>query len=90
MHFPVSAAVYILCFATSLACAIMLGRSYLRWRASLLFWSSVCFVLLAANNLVMVLDMLIISQADLQLPRLVVSLAAIGTLLFGFIWNGED
>jgi hypothetical protein len=90
VHFELPAAVYVLCFATSLVCAIMLGRSYRRSRASLLFWSSVCFVLLAINNLVMVFDMLVIASVDLQLPRLVVSLAAVGTLLFGFIWNGED
>jgi hypothetical protein len=90
VHFQLPALVYLLCFATSLVCAIMLGRSYLRSRASLLFWSSVCFALLAINNLVMVLDMLVIASVDLQWPRLVVSLAAISTLLFGFIWSGED
>ncbi len=90
MDIQLPALVYLLCFATSLVCAVMLGRSYMQSRASLLFWSSACFVLLAVNNLVMVLDMLVIASVDLQLPRLVVSVAAIGTLLFGFIWNGED
>lgn len=84
------AAVYLLCFATSLVCALMLGRSYLRSNASLLFWSSICFVLLALNNLVMVIDILVVPAIDLQVPRLLLSLAAVATLLFGFIWNGED
>ncbi|RYD43422.1 MAG: hypothetical protein EOP83_31830 [Verrucomicrobiaceae bacterium] len=89
MTFP--AAVYILCFVTSLGCAVMLGRSYLRSRVGLLFWSAACFILLSLNNLVIVFDMLVIGPTiDLQLPRLFISLAAVSTLLFGFIWNGED
>ncbi|KKC25752.1 DUF5985 family protein [Sphingomonas sp. SRS2] len=84
------AAVYLLCFATSALCAIMLGGSYRRSGASLLFWSSCCFVLLAMGNLVLVFDLLVIQSVDLRIPRILLSLAAISTLLFGFIWNGED
>lgn len=84
------AAVYLLCFATSALCAVMLGVNYRRSGASLLFWSASCFVLLALSNLVMVFDLLVIQWADLQLPRTLLSLAAVSTLLLGFIWNGED
>lgn len=85
------AAVYLLCFATSTLCAVMLGRSYRRSRPPLLFWSSICFALLALNNLLVVADLLVFpASIDLRVPRLLVSLAAIATLLFGFIWNGED
>ncbi|RYD82372.1 MAG: hypothetical protein EOP61_42125 [Sphingomonadales bacterium] len=87
-HLP--AAVYLLCLAASLVCAVMLGRSYRRSRASLLFWSATCFGLLALNNLLLVIDLLVIESIDFQIPRLLVSLAAVSTLLFGFIWNGED
>ena len=87
-HFP--AAVYLLCFATSLVCAVMLGRSYRRSFAPLLFWSAICFGLLAINNLLLVIDLLVVETIDLQIPRLLLSLAAVSTLLFGFIWNGED
>jgi len=91
MGFHIAAAVYLLCFATSLVCAAMLGRSYRRSAAKLLFWSSACFGLLALGNLVMVLDLLVIGDTiDLQIPRLLLNLAAVSTLLFGFIWNGED
>lgn len=83
-------AVYLLCFATSSLCAVMLGRSYRRSGANLLLWSSACFVLLALNNLIVVFDLLVIQSVDLQLPRTLLSLAAVSTLLFGFIWNGED
>ena len=81
------AAVYILCFLTSAACAWLLGRSYQKSRAPLLLWSSVCFVFLALNNLVLVLDLLVLPTLDLRLLRLVLALAASCSLLFGFIWK---
>ena len=84
------AIVYMLCFITSSGCALLLGRSYRQTRARLLFWSSLCFLLLAANNLVLVLDLLVIPESDLRLGRLLLSLAAVATLLFGFIWDMEE
>ena len=51
------ALVYILCFLTSAACAWLLGRSYGRSGVRLLFWSCISFLFLAANNLVLVLDL---------------------------------
>lgn len=82
-------AVYLLCFLTSTICAVMLGRSFHRTHASLLFWSAVCFMLLALQNLVLVLDLIVLTTVDLAVPRGLLSLAAVATLLFGFIWNGE-
>ena len=82
-------AVYTLCFLTSSACAWLLARSYGRSGARLLLWSCLCFVLLAANNLVLVFDMLVLPAIDLRLPRLVLSLAAASVLLFGFVWDLE-
>jgi len=76
--------VYVLCFLTSAACAWLLGRSYARTGARILLWSSICFAFLAANNLVLVLDL------DLRLGRLVLALMAVGALLWGFIWDQEQ
>jgi hypothetical protein len=83
-------AVYVLCFLTSSACAFLLGRSYRRTRARLLLWSSLCFLFLALNNLVLVLDLLILPQFDLSLLRLLLGLAGISVLLFGFVWDLEE
>ena len=83
-------AVYLLCFATSSACAYLLARSYKRTAARLLLWSALCFVLLAANNALVVLDLLVIQSVDFRYWRLWTSLAAVGVLLFGFIWDLED
>jgi hypothetical protein len=85
-------AVYILCFLTSAACAWLLGRSYLKSRTPLLLWSSVCFVFLALNNLVLVFDLVVWPdpQVDLRLPRLLLALAASCSLLFGFVCKIEE
>lgn len=83
-------AVYLLCLAASAICAVLLARSYLRTRARLLLWSSLCFTFLALNNLIVVFDILVFpTQVDLSLWRLAASLVAVGILLFGFIWESE-
>ncbi len=83
------ATVYLLCFATSAACAILLARSYFSSRARLLLWSSICFLFLAANNLVVVVDMLLIPDISFRLLRLALALCAVAVLLFGFVWDVE-
>ena len=83
-------AVYLLCFATSSACAILLARSYARTRARLLLWSAMCFVLLAGNNLLVIVDLLVLPDVNLTVVRLGFSVAALAVLLFGFIWDLED
>lgn len=87
-----AAIVYILCFMTSAACAWLLGRSYSRSGIRLLFWSSVSFLFLAGNNLLLVLDLVVWPQpnvVDLRIPRLLLALAAGASLIWGFIWDLE-
>jgi hypothetical protein len=85
----IEVAVYLLCFATSVLCAGLLVRSYLRTRTSLLFWSALCFVLLSLNSFIVVLDMLVLRDIDLTPWRHAASLAAICVLLYGFVWRLE-
>ena len=82
--------VYTLCFLTSATCAVLLGRTFLRSRARMLFWSAACFTLLAAVNLLVVFDLVIFPTRDFRSARLWISLAAIAVLLFGFIWDQDD
>lgn len=84
------ALVYILCFLTSSACAWLLGRSYARSRTRLLLWSSACFVLLAANNLMLVVDLLVFPDVNLRISRLLLALAAVSVLIYGFVWDLEE
>lgn len=83
------ALVYTLCFGTSALCAYLLGRSFRRARSRMLFWSAMCFALLAVVNFAVVLDMLVFPGVNLRPFRLWVSLVAVAVLLFGFIWD-ED
>lgn len=84
------ATVYILCFLTSTACAWLLARNYRRSGARLLLWSSICFVFLASNNLVLTLDLVLFPGIDLRPARLLLALAAVIALIWGFIWEVEE
>lgn len=87
----VPTAVYVLCFLTSSVCAFLLTRSYLLGRARLLLWSAIAFVLLALNNLLVVIDLVVVPDLpSMELPRLFASLGAVMVMLFGFIWDLED
>jgi cytochrome b subunit of formate dehydrogenase len=82
--------VYSLCFATSALCAYLLGRSFFRARSRLLFWSAICFALLALVNGIVILDMEVIPQFDFRPHRLWITLLAVSVLLFGFIWDEDN
>ena len=82
--------VFTLCFLTSSACAWLLARNYRRTGARLLLWSALCFALLAVNNFVVIIDLLVLPDFDFRIARLLFALAAVGVLLFGFIWDLEE
>jgi hypothetical protein len=84
------AVVYLLCFLTSATCSALLLRGYARAGGGLLFWSGLCFGLLAVNNLVVILDLLVIRSLDLNLFRLAASFSAVCVLMFGLIWRGDE
>ena len=81
--------VYLLCVVTSLLCAYLLARAYRRGRTKLLIWSALCFGLLAVNNLVLAVDVLLLPTIDLTVVRVATSLAAVAVLLYGFIWEAR-
>lgn len=79
--------VYLLCLVTSAVCAWLLARHYSRSRMRLLLWASLCFMFLALNNLMVVVDLMVITSVDLSVVRLFCSLGAVLVLLYGFIWE---
>ena len=82
--------IYSLCALTSLACCVLLWRGYSRTRMRLLFWSALCFALQTVNNALLVLDKVILpTEVDLRLPRLLMAFAAACVLLYGLIWDEE-
>jgi uncharacterized membrane protein len=84
---PLEGIIYLLCVATSLLCAYLLLRAYRRSRMRLLIWSSICFWLLALNNLLLAVDILLLPENDLSLIRTFTGLLAVSVLLIGFIWE---
>lgn len=79
--------VYALCTLTSILCAALLIRSWRRSRAPILLWSSVCFVGLVANNVLLLVDLALVSWIDLSLARTLSALVAVGLLVVGLIWE---
>ena len=83
--------VYLLCFATSAACAYLLARSFRKARSRMLFWSALRFALLALVNLAVIFDLVIYPEdIDLRSLRLWLTLLAVTVLLFGFIWDEDS
>jgi hypothetical protein len=80
-----AAAVYLLCLATSVVCALLVARAWRRTGSRLLLWTAVSFAFLALNNLLVVADMVVFPGIDFWLWRQVAAGAALTVLLYGFI-----
>ena len=81
--------VYILCTATSLVCTLLLARAYTRTHARLLYWSALCFAGLTATNLLVFLDLTVFLQVDLLPIRNGMTLASLGALIYGIIFESS-
>ena len=81
--------VYVLCAVTSLACALLLARAYRANRSTLLLSSTVCFVGLFINNVLLVIDFLSKDHVDLLLARDLTNVASVSVLLVGLILRRE-
>jgi hypothetical protein len=81
--------VYALCATTCLACALLLGRAYVRSRQRLLFWSTICFSALFINNLLTFIDLIVVPDIDLRALRSLFGITGVGALAFGLIWEAR-
>jgi hypothetical protein len=81
----IAEAIYLLCAATSLLAAVLLLRQYGRSRTPLLFWSSVGFVALALNNVLVYVDLVLVPSRDLAVVRTLAGTAGILSMLYGLI-----
>jgi hypothetical protein len=82
-------AVYILCFLTSLACAVLLLRGYRQSGVRLLLWSGLCFVGLALNNCLLFVDLMVVPDLDLSLIRILPAFVGLLLLVYGLVWEAE-
>jgi hypothetical protein len=83
-------AIYLLCAVTSLICLVLLARGYARTGVRLLLWSSICFVGLALNNLLLFIDLVVLpEEVSLVFWRQMTTLASLSVLLYGFIWEAD-
>jgi hypothetical protein len=80
-------AAYAIGVLTSIFCALLLIRSYRRQPTPLLLWSSLCFVGLAVNNVLLFTDLFVLPEVSLELVRTLTALVSLVLLLVGLIWE---
>ena len=83
-------AIYVLCAATSLVCAVLLLRGWSRSRARLLLWSGLCFAGLVLNNVLLVIDVGAVPDTDFPVLRVLPALAGVALLLYGLVWESRS
>lgn len=81
------AAIFGLCAVTSLVCVALLARAYSTTRVRLLLWCLLCFTGLALNNVVLFVDKVVLTEADLSLWRAMPALLGVGALVYGLVWE---
>jgi uncharacterized protein DUF5985 len=82
-----AATVYILSALISLACAVLLLRSFATARSGLLFWAGLCFIGLTLNNVLLFVDKVVATDVDLSIWRTLPALAGMLLLVFGLVWE---
>ena len=85
----IAEAIYLLCGATSLVAAALLFRHYRQRRTPLLFWSVVGFAGLAVNNVLIYVDLVLLTSVDMSLLRTAIGAAALLALVYGLIWGAR-
>jgi hypothetical protein len=81
--------IYFLCALTAFACFALLWRAWRTNRATLLFWSALCFAGLTVSNVLLVVDKLVLPDVDLMPARLAVTLGALLLLIWGMVGGDE-
>ena len=82
-------AIYLLSAATCLVAAGMLLRQYRRRRTPLLLWSFIAFIGLSANNVLVYVDLVLVTDVDLSTPRAATGAVAMLVLVYGLIWEAS-
>jgi hypothetical protein len=81
--------IYSLCALTCLGASLLLWRGYRRSRQRLLYWSSLCFGIMAVSNAVLILDLIVLPKLDLLNYRSAVTQVALLVLIYGLIFESD-
>jgi hypothetical protein len=81
--------VYLLCAVTCLVCAVMLFRGYQQTKVRLLFWSSLCFLGLMLDNIMLYVDVVMVPDVNLAVWRKLPGFLATTLLVFGLVWESK-
>ncbi len=84
-----TAALYILTCITTLLCATLLLRAFVKVRQRLLLWSGLCFAGLTVSNIFVVADLLLFPSIDLYTYRVGSTALSMVLILFGLIWESR-
>ena len=79
----------LLAVLTCITCTVLLFRGYRQTGLRLLLWSTLCFVFLSVNNLLLFFDQQVFTMVDLRPYRLAAALIGLLFLLYGFIFESE-
>jgi hypothetical protein len=82
-------AIYLLSAITSLVACGLLLRHYVNRRTPLLLWSCIGFFGLAANNVLVYVDLVLFVEVNLAAIRTVIGAAAMVLMLSGFILEAD-
>jgi len=82
--------IYSLCALVAALCTFLLLRSWTASRYRLLLWTGLCFAGLTVTNVLLFIDKIVLpTEIDLAPARIVVTLAAMGVLLYGLVWDAQ-
>lgn len=81
--------IYLLCAFTCLGAAVLLWRGYRRSRQRLLYWSALCFAIMAVSNGLLILDLVLLLDFYLLPWRSGVTQIALLVLLYGLIFESD-
>jgi hypothetical protein len=73
----------------TLLCAVLLLRHYRQSHSRLLLWTGLCFVCLAVSNVLLFVDVILLSARSLYEARLATTALGMTLLVYGLVWESD-
>lgn len=80
-----AATVYALCAIVSLVCVALLARAWYAARVPVLLWCLLCFAGLALNSVLLFVDKVVVTGADLSAGRALPAAVGVAALVYGLL-----